>query len=353
VKVLIKPYFDRKDAEGCFYEIANRYKLEVEGQTAKKGDKWVLWFEEDHYGVLVVQNVDWTWDDFYTEVLVSYDKTNEVELELERDTLRVRVVCKREDETKILEYLRRLSLAFYLMCSFHRWLEEAFDKLKEIDKRVKKRCEYKVKLNDDLERQLKDVERDLNECGKYYFAINGNLDMVVIHHTNLRYALRDLREICVLRVGSIERVAEVIVRECVYRKNLAEIVYSRLKDMKDLILGQTDLDVKKELKDVQKEVLDVQWHSYAMQWAGLMIEFFVVFAYSIKVWESLNKEGFEHSSLAVKVLAPLCVSFGVVAITKFLVFWRVGKKGWKWLVLPIGVFVLVLGIWLMGGGHHA
>ena len=125
----------------------------------------------------------------------------------------------------------------------------------------------------------------------------------------------------------------------------------RLRDMKDLALGKIDLDVKIELKDVQREVLGVQKHSYAMQLAGLVIEYFVVFAYSIKVWESINVEGFEHSSLAVKVLAPFFVSSGVVAITKFLVFWRVGVRGWRWLVLPMGILVLALGIWLMGGGH--
>jgi hypothetical protein len=197
------------------------------------------------------------------------------------------------------------------------------------------------------------MEMYLNRCGRTYSSVRANYDMIKTHFKNFKYTLRDLRRIGRVYDENVCRIVEVTIHECKHKLNLASVVYRRLRDMKDLALGKIDLDVKRELKDVQKEVLDVQWHSYAMQWAGLMIEFFVVFAYSIKVWESLNKEGFEHSSLFVKVLAPLCVSFGVVAITKFLVFLRVGKKGWKWLVLPIGILVLALGIWLMGGGHHA
>jgi hypothetical protein len=235
---------------------------------------------------------------------------------------------------------------------FSKNLDEAFYDIQLIDGQIDERYGWMLK-EDFRDEDLNEIEEYLNRCGRAYSSMRANYDMIKTHFKNFKYTLRDLRRIGCVYDENVCRVVEVTIHECEHKLNLASVVYIRLRDMKDLALGKIDLDVKRKLKDVQSEVLDIQRHSYAMQLAGLVIEFFVVFAYSIKVWESLNKEGFEHSSLAVKVLAPLCVSFGVVAITKFLVFWRVGKKGWKWLVLPIGVFVLVLGIWLMGGGHHA
>ncbi|HDN73947.1 MAG TPA: hypothetical protein ENG16_02850 [Archaeoglobus sp.] len=346
--VYIKP----SSNEGELGSLAGAEELKIEGDRAisEDGRKWVRALAIGDHKVIVSQNIEV--EDHICKVKIRHLNQNGIVLKYEGEVLDVEVSCTDKDEDKIVGILTRLALYVYLIFTFSKKLEDAFKEISNVDSSVDEWCGYKLK-EDFKDEDLKEIEEYLNKCGRAYSSVKANYNMIQTHFKNFEYALGDLCQMGEVMDENVSRVVEVRIHECKHKLDSAGVVYERLRDMKDLALGRIDLDVKRELKEVQGGVLNVLTHSYAMQLAGLVIEFFIVFAYSIKVWESLNAEAFEHSSLAVRVLAPLCVSFGVVAITKFLVFSRVGVRRWRWIILSVGILSLALGVWLMMGGWYA
>lgn len=238
---------------------------------------------------------------------------------------RFKLRFRKEEEEKhigLFYKIRDFSNFTFLIQNFYERGSEAFDEIIRIDHEISDEYKWRIPRNfeDDF---LSKLESFLDLCGRNYSKMKQNHYLVLTHIKNIKKVDLDID------LSPIQK----IVNEMTFKLMNSKVIYERIRDMKDIALGKTELGLQKYVITIQQ--------------ASKIIEIFIIYAYTFVVWKSVNEEGFKHASLLIKYFTPLFIALGVVLFVEFLKDFKVGLKLTPLLYLLCSIVLFAFGIYMM------
>lgn len=245
-----------------------------------------------------------------------------------------------------------LSNYFYNLKKFHNRGINGFLHITQLDQEIQNNEEYQWKLpkvvNDEV---LDQIETWLEQASKNYYLIAANHNLILTHTKNIKNITTSIEE-RYKKTLNIQTFT-VLSDEFELKYLNSQAVYERIKDLKDISLGKIETQKMDQNTQLQKELITIQKYSNTIQKSTIIIELFIVYAYTFHIWEVINKHGLESSPTLLKFIVPLIVAIGVVLFIEFIL--ELLNKEWLQIIneipekLRIFLFFIISVIMILGG----
>ncbi len=347
----ISHFFDPNEANSRFEQLIEEHHLENDGNEnflkhASRNEFWAA-LTKTSDTITLTADIQSSSEDFFTVIEYDYASTfigneygNEFSFEVQKILPnRFKLSFRKEDEEKYTGFVRKVRdfshFTFLIQRSNERYAE-AFKEVIKVDTEITE-SNWRIPENFGEEFLVK-LENRLDLCGKNYSKMVANYNLALTHLENIK--LIELN----IDISPVQR----IIDEMRFKLMNSKVIYERLKDMKDIAIGSLEVRNMKSSMQLQKELLGLHKHSITIQNASIVIEAFIVYAYTITVWKSVNEEGFKHASLVMKYMIPLFITMGVVLFVEFAKNFKIGFLERKSLIYFIfSLILLVSGLILM------
>lgn len=280
------------------------------------------------------------------------EKIEEYKYHLKNDFILNYPEEKEDDYVPVLRKLIILSNYFYNLKSFHNRGINGFVNITKIDQEIQNNKEYGWKLPKEVnDTVLNQIETWLEVASKNYYLIAANHNLILTHIKNIKNISASLEE-HYKKALNIQTFI-ILADEFELKYLNSQAVYERIKDLKDISLGKIETQKMNQNTQLQKELITIQKYSNTIQKSTIIIELFIVYAYTFHIWEVINKHGLESSPPYLQFIIPLIVAIGVVLFIEFIL--EVLNKEWLQLVnkipenLRILLFFIISIIMILGG----
>ena len=341
----IDHFFDESDAN-------SRFEL-LQGPDFKeeKKENYLRYASKDNFWIGLTKTMDTitlitslhiTSEDFFS--CIEYEYAEEFSFKVQEILPnRFKLRFREEDERKYSELIRRLidfSNFTFLIQRFHDRSSEASEEINRIDKEIEDKYKWRIPKNFG-EEFLSELENLLDVCGRNYSKIEVNYHLAITHLKNITEVVKKVR--LEIDLSQIRRLIE----EMRFNLKSSETIYERIKDMKDITIGNVEVRGMKSSMRVQEELLGLQKYGMTVQHASIIIEAFIVYATTLQIWSAVNAEGFKVASLLMKYVTPLFITLGVVLFVEFLKDLKIGLTKRSVIYFLFSIILSIYGIYLM------
>lgn len=338
----IDHFFDESDANRRFEQLIEEHSLKEERKEnflryASKNEFWIA-LEKTTDTITLIANLWVTFKEFFTCIEYEYAEDYSFEV-LELLPNRFKLRFRKEEEEKYSGLIRKLidfSNFTFLIQSFYKRSSEAFEEVIKVDDEITEKYEWRIPKNFG-EEFLNALESILDVCGRNYSKMEANYHLALTHLENVKIVGLEID------ISPIRK----IVDEMRFKRMSSKVIYERIKDMKDIALGNVEVRGIKSSMQFQKDLLGLQRHAITIQHATIIIEAFIVYAYTFHVWISVNKEGFVQASLLMKYVTPLFIALGAVLFVEFVKDLKIGLGKRSVVYFLFSLILLASGIYLM------
>lgn len=252
-----------------------------------------------------------------------------------------------ENFQPLLTRLIHLSNFIFLINKFHNRGINAFRDINNIDEEISRDLKWELPENVDNALLIK-IESWLDSSGRDFYQIKSNYNLMVNHFKNIRTIKEKISEKYNILID-VEPF-DVILNELEMKYWASESIYDRIKDLKDLLLGKIEIKKLDMNTQLQRELVGIQKYSNRIQQTAVLIEAFIVYAYTFYIWVHVNEEGLLNSPLYLKLLIPLMIAIGVVLFVEFARelnygrFEHINKKYKKFVFFLASIILIVIGL---------
>jgi hypothetical protein len=228
--------------------------------------------------------------------------------------------------------------------------------MSSLDKEISEDLNWKLPetVDDSL---LEKMELWLDNSGRDYYQIKSNHNLILTHSKNIQTVIKKVKEQYNVEIDISP--FQVLSDELELKYLNSETIYERVKDLKDLSMGKIEIKKMDLNTELQKELVGIQKYSNRIQQSAVIIEAFIVYAYTFYIWVHVNEEGLKNSPLYLKFIVPLMVAVGAVLFVEFA---RELDYGWlekfnnhpslkSAIFLIISLILIAGGIWFISLSH--
>lgn len=341
--ICIDHFFDESDANRRFEQLIEEHSLKEERKEnflryASKNEFWIA-LKKTTDTITLIADLPVTSKEFFTCIEYEYvDEEFSFEV-LELLPNRFKLRFRKEEEKKHSGLIRKLidfSNFTFLIQSFYERSSEAFEEVLKVDDEITEKYKWRIPKNFG-EEFLSELESVLDVCGRNYSKMEANYHLALTHLENVKIVGLEI---------DISQIRK-IVDEMRFKRMSSKVIYERIKDMKDIALGNVEVRGMKSSMQFQKDLLGLQRHAITIQHATIIIEAFIVYAYTFHVWISVNAEGFKQASLLMKYVTPLFIALGAVLFVEFVKDLKIGLGKKSVIYFLFSLILLASGIYLM------
>ncbi len=332
----IKHFLKKDDAENLFEKIIedNGLKEDIKAdyfwRYASKDGFWVALDDKTMNTVTLIADMPFELKDFFT--VVEYNDDAQKFSFKSHDMRRFTLKHRRQDQAKYSRFLSDLgnfSNSNFLMETFYDRFISAFNVIVELDHEIYRDYNWRVP-EDSSEEFLSKIESLLDNCGSNYSKMESNYNLAKVHFMNTETLKKKIGKDYGVKL-KIDYLKSIIYEMDGKIAN-SKVIYKRITDMKDITVG--------------KESLRLQKYAIRIQHAAIIIEAFIIYAYTFYIWIHVNPKGFENTQIPLKYIIPMLIAIGTVFFvesTKSLKIWKYLKiKKWKSLIFFLIALILIL-----------
>lgn len=342
----IDHFFDESDANERFEKLIEDY-----GFKEEENKNFLRYALKDEFWIALQKTIDTTTliadlqvisKNFFT--IIEYEYAEDFSFKVQEVLPnRFKLTFREEEEDKYSGLIHKLidfSNFAFLIQRFHERSSEAFEEVNRIDEEIADKYKWRIPKNFG-EEFLSELERLLDVCGRNYSKIEANYHLALTHLKNVREVVKKVG--LEIDLSPIRRLIE----EMRFNLKSSETIYERIKDMKDITLGNVEIRGMKSSMRLQEEMLGLQKYAMTIRHASIIIEAFIVYATTLQVWSAVNAEGFKVASLLMKYVTPLFITLGVVLFVEFLKDLKIGIAKRSVISLLLSIILIASGIYLM------